>query len=342
MTNREIAEKLKISPATLSLVINGKPGISNTTRARIIEQLQGMDLGHLIKKTASDTRETPFLCFVVYKKTGAVLDTHSFFLLLLESAETCAHSYNYELMISTIDERCPLENQIQQLSRKKVDGILLFATEMSDSDMEPFLNLPLPFIALDNDFTQLNCNTLSINNRMGTAQAIDYLVSMGHQHIGYLASNAGISSFSERAQGYRIAMAEHGLRFEAEDIVPVRFTEEDCFQDVGGYLKTHSQTVLPSAFVCDDDTVAVGAIRAFTAAGLQVPEDVSIIGFNNRPCCEPYNLTTISVHKHLLASQAVHELVRQIREPELYAQDVCVRKLRLGTKLVERGSVKKL
>lgn len=344
LTNREIAQKLKVSPAALSLIINGKPGISDSTRTRIISQLQEMGLEHLIKKPAPSVGENAQLCFVVYKKTGEILDTHSFFLLLLETVETCARSYHYDLMLHTIDERRPLPEQFKQLAEKKTSGAILFATEMTDRDMEPFLNLPFPVFALDNDFTRLNCNSLSINNRMGTAQAIEYLINMGHTRIGYLASNIQISSFIERKQGYHQAMAEHGMSFAKEDIIPIRYAEDDCFHDVQAFLQNHKGSTMPSAFVCDDDTAAIGAMRAFTACGFRIPEDISIIGFNNRPSCELTSppLTTINVFRDAMASQAVHELVRQIREPEQYAPEVCARKLRLGTQLVERESVKRV
>lgn len=207
--------------------------------------------------------------------------------------------------------------------------------------MEPLQNLPIPVVALDNDFPRLSCNTISINNQMGAFQAIEYLIKMGHTRIGYLKSRMRASSFEERQQGYESALLHFGGRFSASDILEVHDTEEGCSRDMKQYLETASGSGLPRAFVCDDDTIAAGAVRAFSEYGCKVPEDFSVIGFNDRPLCEITTppLTSVNVPKQAMAAEAVDELIRLIQSKEHTNSEMRSRKIRIGTKLVIRQSV---
>ena len=341
MTNREIAQKLKISPASLSLILNNKPGVSDSTRTKIITQLNEMGFGYLIKKITTAVQNNN-IGFVIYKKHGAILDISPFFLVLMEFIEIHARSYGYNILLSTIDERRSLKPQIDHISELNLKGAIIFATEMNDENMKGFKNLQIPIVAIDNDFSRLSCNTVSINNIMGTFQAIEHLVKMNHYRIGYLKSNIRISSFEERKKGYESALEYFNLTFSSSNILEVRHTEEGSYQDIKGFLEINKSTKLPSAFVCDDDTIAVGALRAFTEYGYKIPEDISIIGFNDRSICEVTSppLTTISIPKRTFAFEAVDELIHLIHNKDKSLEVSLSRKIRIETKLIERKSVK--
>ena len=339
MTNRELAKELGISPAALSLIINHKPGVSDATRTAVLASLQKMGYEHLIKKAPAAPGNN--LCFIIYKRHGEILDLHPFFLLLMENIENHARTYGYNILLCTIDKRRPMEPQIRHINELSCQGAIIFATEMMDEDMEAFQSLPVPVVALDNDFTRLTCNTISINNQMGTFQAVEYLVRNGHSRIGYLKSSTIISSFLERHQGYAHALEYFGYAFEEDDILTVHYTEEGSYRDIRQYLSEHSHSTLPGAFVCDDDTIAVGAMRAFGEHGFTIPDDISIIGFNDRPACEVTEppLTSVNVSKYTLACEAVDELIRLIKSRENVTEETRSRKIRIGTKLLVRESV---
>lgn len=340
MTNGEIAKRLNISPAALSLIINNKPGVSEATRERVLSELKEMGLEHLVKKLPSASPGNN-LCFIIYKRHGEILDLHPFFLLLMENIENQARTYGYNILLCTIDKRKPMKEQIAHLCELDSNGAIIFGTEMMDEDLDAFQSLEIPLVVLDNDLTRLPCNTIAINNQMGTYQAIEYLVRMGHTRIGYLKSKIRISSFKERHQGYVNALAHFGLDFAPEHILDVHYTEEGSYRDIKQYLLNVPDAVLPQAFVCDDDTMATGALRAFHECGILVPEKISVVGFNDRPTCEVTEppLTSVNVSKHALAVEAVDELMRMIENPECNAGGTRSRKIRIGTKLVVRESV---
>lgn len=338
MTNREIAKQLGISPAALSLIINHKPGVSDTTRETVLRQLKEMGYEHLIKKNSSSFSNT--LAFIIYKRHGEILDYHPFFLLLMENIETQARKCGYNILLCTIDKRRPIAPQIQHLEEMNCQGAILFATEMYEDDIELFDNLLFPFVVLDNDFPYLNCNSVAINNQMGAFQAIQHLVERGFTNIGYLKSRQRIKSFDERQEGYKTALSIFSLELPMENIVEVQYSEEGSYRDMRNYLQTH--TKLPDAFVCDDDTIAAGALHAITEHGYHVPDDISIIGFNDRPSCEATEppLTTINVSKRSFAVEAVNALIRLIEKEKPHMQNFRSRKMRIGTELIMRRSVR--
>lgn len=347
MTYREIAAQLNISPATLSLVVNNKPGISQATRERVLLGLKSHGYEHLIKPivaahaadNASVQSGQDNICFIVYKRDGKILDSHSFFLLLIESIESYAQRCGYNTLFLSIDRRNPMEPQLQRLNGMDCKGAIIFATEMHDDDIAYFNTVNLPLVILDNDFPYMNVDSVSINNQLGTYQAVEYLVRMGHRKIGYLQSDNPINSFLERENGFRQALAKFALDLDPAFVFKINYTEEGSYQD---FRKCLSQKPpLPTAFFSDDDTIVAGAVKALVEAGISVPHDISLIGFNDRPAYEKSSppLTSIRVPKYAFGAMAVDLLVKRIEKSDLCKEGNHSYKYRIGTELIIRSSV---
>lgn len=342
MTNKEIAKKLNISPSALSLILNHKPGVSAETRSRVIQQLDEMGYSHLVKLRESPVVAEQKICFVIYKKNGDVLNQNPFFLLLMESIETQAKKHGFSIMLTTIDNEDHPKQQIEALNHRDIQGVLIMATEMTETEISYFSLLEVPYVAMDHNFSLLNVSTVAINNQMGTYQAIEYLVEKGHTDIGYVQSMNPISSWQERTAGYRSAMQRFGLMLPENNIFPVRYSEEGSYQDFKKLLQSHIK--LPSALVSDDDVTAVGVMRALAEHGFRIPEDISIIGFNDRPCCKitTPQLTSIDVPKYSFGVESVDSLIRLIaksKETNRYSRAV---KILISTQLIARESVRNL
>ena len=352
MTYREIAEKLNVSPATISHVINNKPGVSETTRETIRKQLEELGLSHLLQKKDSVLQKKDsapegikVICFLVYKCTGQILDRHPYFLLITQILERRAAEYGYSMMIRILDKYSDPAEIIP--SERTVDGMILFATEMKDEDFAIFSKLKYPVVALDNALSHTDCNAVSINNEMGTFQAVEYLAKTGHRRIGYFRSTIDISSFFERCAGYLHGAESVGLPIRSQDIHRVGYTDEESFRDILQYLQSlDPDEGMPDAFICDDDPIAFGALRAFAQCGIRVPEDVSIIGFNNHSNCSITNppLTSVEVHPEGFLPGSIDllaELIRKKAEAARRSSLPVSRKIRFATSLVIRDSVKK-
>ncbi len=347
MNYKQLAEHFNVSAATISLIVNHKPGVSEETRARILAGLEEMGISDLVKKE-KDLQNLPetgassikSLLFVVFKRDGAILDMHPFFLLIVEIIEARARQYGYNILFSTVDLRSPIDEQINYLNTLNASGAIIFATEMTEDDTDLFRGYTNPFVFLDNNFSHLPVNTVAINNEMGTWQAIEHLLEMGHRRIGYLSCRSRISSFLEREIGYRNALAEYGMELSKEYIYRLDFTEEGSYRDFSAILK--EKPSLPTAFVSDDDTIALGVMRALKEYGYSVPGDISIIGYDDRPSCEIAStpLTTVNVSKNSFAATAVDNLIRII-ENQKDSESAAYRtiKVRVETFLSVRESV---
>lgn len=333
LTNKEIAKRLNISESTLSFIINNRPGVAEKTRSRVIEEIHGMGYAHLLKKDAPALSKT--LCFVVYKRHGKILNQSPFFMLLMEQIDEKARALGYNLLVRMLDASASVAAEIEAMNASDASGMIIFATEMLDEDMELFKRSSMPVVSLDNDFTHLDVDSVVINNRVGTLKAVSHLAELGHTDIGYLRCTTPVSSFRERETGYRAALRRFGLELPPARCFDVGFTEEESYQDFRRVLSEGAD--LPTAFVSDTDTLAAGVMRALSEHGVRVPEDVSVVGFDDRPLCEVIlpGLTSVRVPR-VLGARAVELLEEKINSPAADAADH--RKLSEGVALVVRGS----
>ena len=333
MTNKEIAKRLGISESTLSFIINNRPGIADKTRSRVIREINEMGFGHLLKKDASAFSKN--ICFVVYKRHGRILNQSPFFMLLMEQIDEKARMLGYNLRVRMLDGSGSAAEEIRSMNASDTSGMIIFATEMLDEDMEQFKQAAMPIVSLDNDFTHLDIDSVVINNRVGTLKAVKHLVDLEHAKIGYLQCKTPINSFVERAAGYRSALDHFGLELSARHRFAGGFTEEESYQDFRKILTDGAE--LPTAFVSDTDTLAAGVMRALMEHGVKIPDDVSVVGFDDRPLCEVMvpNLTSISVPRSF-GARAVELLEAKITAADKDAVDY--RKFSEGVGLVVRRS----
>ncbi len=166
---------------------------------------------------------------------------------------------------------------------------------------------------------------------------MEYLIRKGHRQIGYLRGSFRIKAFSYRSIGYRRAMSRHGLPVQPDDIITLGTTTESAYRDMITRLEENGR--LPTAFFADNDVIALGAMRALQEKGYRVPQDVSIIGFDNIPFGEISSprLTTIHVFKQEMGEIAVRRLTDHIN-----LGSTVKTKIQVCTEFVERESVRDL
>jgi len=331
---KDIAEMIGVSTATVSLVLNNKPGVSDKRRAEIIRKIKELDCGYLLNDNMIDNGN---IGFVVYKREGSIIDESPFFTYILEGITDTARKYGYTLNFVYINKKMTLEEQKYQIESAKSNGLIVFAVEMFYDDLLVFKQLGLPFVILDNFFQENDVDAVAINNSQGVAKAVLHLCDMGHERIGYIKSKVVINSFKERYTAFKRALRHKGLTFDKNNIIEVGYSESEVKKDTMAYIEKKES--LPTAFFAENDLIACSAVQAFKEGGLRVPEDVSVIGFDDRPICtmiEP-QLTTIEVPKHILGPEVVELLVAKMEQGREYSM-----KIEVGTKLVIRESVKNI
>lgn len=316
ITAKDVAQQAGVSQATVSLVFRNKPGVSEAVRAQVLETARSM--GYTIEGARGG--QSGIIQFVVYKRHGQIVSDNPFMEILAQGVSARAIELGYHPAISYFyrDKNCA--EQINSIRSLKSDGLLLLATEMEDADMELFSELSVPVVLLDNYSSSMRWDAVVIDNQLGVRCAIQYLIQQGHERIGYLHSSVNIHNFRERYSGYLSGcrlLPERNAKEAAKRIVKIDVITEYATRSMRAYLA--SQPVLPSAFFADNDQIAAGCCRALREAGYRIPEDVSVIGFDDSPIClmtEP-PLTTMAVSKERMGALAVSRLAERMKSPAI-------------------------
>jgi len=330
---KEIAEKLNISPATVSLVLNNKPGVSEKTRQRVLRAVAeaGYDTNMLSKPALRDHKS---IRFIIYKKHGNVVGDTPFFSALIEGIDYEARRRGYSAVISYINDDQNKDEVLQTIKDHPLNGIIILATEMNYDDLQPFVGINVPIVLLDSYFMDAHMDSIVINNIQGAYKATKYLIDKGHTDIGYLHSSVWINNFDERMDGFLKALSDNNIKLNKKNIFSLESTLDGAYRDMADVLQAGAE--LPTALFADNDIIAFGAIKALREHGVRIPEDISIVGFDDMPFCTVIDppLTTVRVYKQDIGRLAVRRLIEKIR----YNADIFVN-IEVGTELVERNSV---
>ncbi|MBQ8637775.1 MAG: LacI family DNA-binding transcriptional regulator [Lachnospiraceae bacterium] len=330
---KELAQILNLSPAAVSMALNNKPGISEKTREMVIAAANQYGC-HLTRKQESSLGKS--IRFVIYKQHGEIVSDTPFFSQMTEGINTGCRNAGYELKVSYFYEHENRDEQIRALADTNCKGMILLGTEMSREFFQPFSQLKIPMVVLDTYFEELDCDSVLINNVHGAYMATNYLIENGHKTIGYLRSASQIGNFAERADGYYKALRHHKIHTDHPYVHRLTPSMEGAYADMKHILAADPE--IADAYFADNDLIAAGAIRAFKEFGLTIPDDVSIIGFDDLPICEflEPSLTTMAVPKQYMGELAVERLIGKMNQ-----QTPVFIKTEVSAQLKVRESVKK-
>ena len=329
---KELAQKLNVSPATISMVFNNRPGISEATRKIVLEAAK--EYNYVPSKASASEKKV--IQLVIYQKHALVVSDTPFFSQVIEGiTQRCNEKkciVNMDYFVEPQDKKL----QIKNLKSVNADGIILLATEMDREDFNIFGELKAPMVVLDCYYGDLDYDCIVINNDQGAYCATDYLAKMGHRKIGYLHSSVSISNFKERADGYYKALRAYGISTSHPYVHQITPTSTQGYQDMLQILSEKPE--LADAYFADNDIIAAAAMKAFQEYGYKVPEDISIVGFDDMPLCDMMNppLSTMRVDKKRLGVETVERLLERMGERG--QENV---KIALKTSLVCRESVAK-
>lgn len=342
VTAKKIAELLGVSPAAVSIALNGKSGISDSTRRDILAAAEKM--GYNPGKLNTLKNQHKRLCFIFYvNELVSIAENTTFSSFVLKGAESAASALGYSINVRYFRAGEPFIDQLgDQLD--DIDAVILLGTDITPkckSEVSAFLRLiddkPLVIIDSYENFGTADC--VCNDNYGGGLQAGRYLIERGCRSIGYIRSLQRMDFFRQREAGLMTALGEAGLPLDAAIDTEVSFDEAyKCFDS---FLSTAKQ--VPEGFFAENDIIAAAAIRALNAHGIKVPEQVSIIGFDDIPICEltAPSLTTVHSFKEQLGEAAVTLLSEKFMSLQDSSGDEkgCIT-LSVSTKLHIRGSVK--
>lgn len=331
---KELAKLINVSPATVSMVFNNKPGISDATKELVLNA--AAQYGYTPKLPAAPTTGPRVIQLINYKKHGKVAANTPFFSQLTEGITQECTRQNCVLHVSYFYENIDMSAQLSALKEVDCIGILLLATEMCKEDFKKFKNFTVPIVVLDCYYDELNYDCVLINNIQGAYIATNYLIKRGHKKIGYLRSSIEISNFAERENGYYKALRSHNISTSHPYVHTISPTAEEGYQDMMDILEGNPE--LADAYFADNDIIAAAAMKAFRENGIHMPEEISIIGFDDLPLCYMIvpSLSTMKVRKKELGATAIRRLMNRIADNNME----CL-KISMATKLIKRDSVSK-
>ncbi len=313
ITAKELAKKLNLSAAAVSMALNKKPGVSTATRQLVLDAAEkyGYDFTRISEKHST----TGSIYFVLYKKHGTIVADTPFFSQVAEGISLACKKHGYKLNISYVyEDEDTLRQQIEDIQYSDCCGIILLGTEMEPENLKPFLELPIPLVLLDAYFETISCDCVLINNNQGAYLATRHLIRKCKKQPGYLRSAYRISNFSERASGFYNAVRSAGMSASKCIVHSLTPSMEGAYADMTELLESGEE--LASCYFADNDLIAVGAMKALKQKGYRIPEDISIVGFDNLPIgsvIEP-NLSTIHVPKQYMGKIALERLLSRMQD----------------------------
>lgn len=331
---KDIAQMLGVSTATISLVLNNKPGVGEQKRQEIIEKIRELGCDHLLKDVPVINGN---IGFVVYKTVGRIIDESPFFTYILEGLNNSLSGYGYNLSFVYMNKDTDVEIQKTQLRTSDCKGFIIFGVEMKRDDLQVFVDSGLPFVVLDNSFQDSDVDSVAINNSQGISKVMQYCYEMGHRRIGYIRCRDRITSFEERYRAYKRWLGYLGLPFDESIVCDVDYSEQMVRRGIKEYLENINTP--PTVFVAENDFLACSALQGIQDFGYRVPEDISVIGFDDRPICQMMvpAVTTVNVPKDAFGASAVEMLMAKMKTARSYSL-----KTEIGTRLIERESVRKI
>lgn len=343
ITAKNIAEKLGISASAVSLAMKGKPGISVSTREKILAE--AVRMGYSVQRKTSGV-VAQNIRYVIFLEGGDTVKETSFYSIVLQGIEAKAKEYGYNVLISYFYSNGDWAEQISTVC-KDVAGLIILATEVEDRHLEKAYTNGLekqtiPIILVDNATSMVDVDCVVSDNLRGAYKAVTYLLDKGHYDVGYLRSKSRIDNFDERQAGVVKARNERGLGDSATmQSVDVGISSEQAYYDMCAWLEAGGKPL--SAFFADNDIIAASCIRALKSKGYRVPEDISIVGFDDMPICTMIDptLTTVRVMKEQLGTTSMEILHQRILDGEIASANerTGVFRVTISTHLVERESV---
>ncbi len=329
-TIQDIARIVGVSPGLVSLALNGKPRVSQEKAAEIIKVAH--KLGY--RRVAERRNKTGTVRFIRFTKADSFLrESHTaFFSEYIEGAQQCLNEQGYRFEVSS-HAGDKLADIVRSLDDSHLQGAIILATELKTEEMQVFSDRQIPLVCLDVCHQFLPFDYCTMDNSAALFMAIKHLHEMGHREIGLVASSLDTGNFVDRTDAFLRVLSYYKLPRKAE----WRYKATPEASKSAEELRiAFAKAPPPPALFCHTDNLAYGCMQALTALGLRVPDDVSLVGFDDLPFSQIVqpSLTSISVPTALMGRTAAQLLAERIANPQKPPE-----KRLLGCELNIRSSV---
>lgn len=310
-TIKDIAASAGVSIATVSNVLNGKRGeYADETRSRVIDAARRLGY-HRNRLARSLVRRASECLGVAFVDQNHALGENYYLVEVLDGIVHAAYDQGYNISLHTRLRPEHEAEQLPDLMDRRIDGLFLIAPHL-DSPLVPLLSAsPLPFVVIGVQEPEPEVNWIDVDNRVGALLAAEHLLSLGHRRIVHIAGHPRQQAAQVRAQVFKEHIERSGACCDV--IACARFDQADALNAASSFLSTREQ---PSAIFAANDGMALGVLKAAAECGLRVPEDLSVVGFDDmrEAAITDPPLTTVRQPMHEIGRRAAEWIISRLND----------------------------
>ncbi len=328
----EIAKRVGVSPATVSRALTGRGYVRKELRERILAVAEELDYHPNSLARGLITRQSYTI--------GLVLPdiTNPFFPAVARGVEDVAHRRGYNVILCNTDGNARKEaDYLGVLRSKQVDGVIFTTTQVATKHVKQLLESGIPVVLADRRMN-VECDFVVVDNIEGAYKATRHLIDIGHSTIGLITGPRNVTTGVERIEGYRRALQEHRIELREELILEGDYRENSGYRHTMTFLKMHPR---PTAVFACNDLMAIGALMALEEAGIRVPDEMAVVGYDDTPLASVARprLTTIAQPKYEMGALACEVLIDRMRDRGRPKQELFLKpQLIIRESSVVRGS----
>lgn len=331
-TIKDIAKLAQVSTSTVSHVLNQSRFVSEAIEKRVKKAAQDLNYAPSALARSLKTNRTKTLGMLV------TTSTNPFFSEVLKGVEQRCYEKGYNLILcNTEGDSVRMKASIDTLLQKRVDGLLLMCSTLGEQSIETFNRYPeLPIVVMDWGPMTYASDKIQDNSYQGGYLAAQHLIEQGHRQIGCITGPLNRQQASSRIDGFKQALEDSNISLQPHWIVEGNF---ECDGGYNAYQVFKTQKTQPSAIFICNDMMAMGFINAASLDGVRIPDDLSIIGYDDISLAQFITppLTTINQPKDKLGQTAVDTLLARLNDPQNPQQVIA-----LEPTLIKRASVRNI
>ncbi len=327
----DVAEKAGVSISTVSRVINNTGRISEKTKKKVLKVMEELQYQPSVVASALTGKRTHTIGLIIPDVSNP------FFAEIARRVEDRGRELGFNLIMCNTDNNPETEEMyLSLIKQKSVDGIIIGTTSKNYHAVNHLLEEHFPVALIAQDIPELTIDVVTVDDFLGGYKAISHLVSLGHKNIGIVLGKLTRTSEKYRFQAYRQVLEEHGLGFDERLVKYTDYSMEDAKRAALELLKSPQR---PTAIFAYFDNLAIGVYQAAKELGLAIPDDLSVVGFDNTILAAIVDppLTTIAQPIEEMARQVMDLLVKEIQGEKLTKQRIILPPeliIRHSTKLV--------
>jgi LacI family transcriptional regulator len=328
-TLEEIAKRARVSRSTVSRVVNQDARVDPKTRARVLTVIKKLNYHPNLAARSLAAGRTRILGLVIPMGVTALF-TDPYFPILIQGVTAACNAHDHSVMLWLAEPEYERRTISQVLHNGLVDGVILASMLVDDSLMQSLIDSDLPFVLVGRHPTNKRVSYVDVDNINSAREIVEHLIAQGYCRIATITGPKNMIAGADRLDGYLRALNAHNLPIDPALIVPGDFTENGGFTAMQQLIARK-----PDAVFVGSDMMARGALRAIRTAGLRVPADIAIAGFDDMPFAEHTDppLTTVRQPIQRAGFVAAETLIELITQP-----GADTKRIVLPTELIVRAS----